>query len=309
MSSTHADVSINFCLKRNGTVYFSQPRFREVALQEASERFATNDGHNIRKWVADQCYFFLRDATHAHQHHEPSSDTILILQERGNGDDIQWRRNIVYSLHYAIIRFKRDTDSRSALRAKGILAYCDSFIACCKADTRGQALDMPEFNSASLLMSLDAKSQEISVAEQIAANRLNTELAKTIASRTIALAFVAILIAAIAILIQPRISSQENTEFPLLFKVSTFAAENFFNFLGLSFVIVVVTWLTTAFNLRVSHKRVGRSLLEASYVRREGAIAAFAISTAAIGAATFWLFWPAVASLIETLKDFVSLFR
>src|ERR1700726_740365 len=56
--------------------------------------------------------------------------------------------------------------------------------------------------------------------------------AKAATSRTIALALVAILIAGIAILIQPRISAQEKDDFPLLFQVSTFAADNFFSFLG-----------------------------------------------------------------------------
>ena len=208
-----ADIEIEFDLERNGEVYFSQPVFKEKPLQEASERFAISDGHNIRKWVADQCYFFLRDATHAHQHHESTSDTILILQDRRN-DDIQWRKNVIYSLHYAIIRFKRDPDARSALRAMGILAYCNSFTECCRMKLKDQFIGFPEFNNDSLLLSLRAKSDEISTAEQIISNRHSAELERAATSRTIALLLVAILIAGIAILIQPRISAQEKSEFP-----------------------------------------------------------------------------------------------
>jgi hypothetical protein len=217
------------------------------------------------------------------------SDTILILQDRRN-DDIQWRKNVIYSLHYAIIRFKRDPDARSALRAMGILAYCNSFTECCKTKLKDQFAGFPEFNNDSLLLSLRAKSNEISTAEQIISNRHNAELAKASTSRTIALALVAILIAGIAILIQPRISAQEKSEFPLLFQVSTFAADNFFSFLGLSAVILLVTWITTVFNIRVANRRLAHSLLEATYVRRRGAIIAFLIGAVAIVGFTGWFF-------------------
>ncbi|MDZ4366675.1 MAG: hypothetical protein U0987_06570, partial [Afipia sp.] len=169
--------------------------------------------------------------------------------------------------------------------------------------------DLPEFNNHALLLSLDAKAQEIGTAEQIVSNRLNTELAKAIASRTISLAIVAIIIAAVAILIQPRVRPEDATEFPLLWKTSTFAADNFFHFLGLTVVIVLVTWATTAFNLRLNNQQIGRSILEASYVKKRPAIAVFSLGTAVLFVITVWLFWPAVASLIETGKDFIKLFR
>jgi hypothetical protein len=132
--------------------------------------------------------------------------------------------------------------------------------------------------------------------------------AKAATSRTIALALVAILIAGIAILIQPRISAQEKDDFPLLFQVSTFAADNFFSFLGLSAVILSVTWITTAFNMRVSNRRLAHSLLEAAYVRRREAIVVFLIGAAVAIGFTGWFFWPAVSSVIETLLEFFSLF-
>ncbi|MGM5022184.1 hypothetical protein [Tardiphaga sp. 367_B4_N1_1] len=303
-----ADIEVDFDLDRNGEVYFGYPVFKEEALQRASEEFATSGGHNIRKWVADQCYFFLRDLSHAHQHHEPSSDTILILQDRRD-DDVQWRKNIIYSLQYAIIRFKRDPDARSTSRAMGILAYCNSFVACCEAKLKQQFVGFPKFNNDALLLSLQAKAGEISTAEQIISNRQNGELAKVVASRTIVLAFVAILVATVAILIQPRISPQEKDEFALLYRVSTFAAENFFSILGLSVVIVLVTWITTAFNFRVANKRLARSLLEASYVRSQGAIAMFLLSALVVIGCTIWFFWPAMSSLLETAFDLLQLFK
>jgi hypothetical protein len=125
----------------------------------------------------------------------------------------------------------------------------------------------------------------------------------------IALAFVAILIAGIAILIQPRISAQEKDDFPQLFKVSTFATDNFFPFLGVSVVVLLVTWITTSFNMRVANRRLGRSLLEATYVQKRGAIAVFIAGAVAVIGLTAYLFWPAVGSVIETALEFIQLFR
>jgi hypothetical protein len=53
-----ADIDLKFVLLRSGETFFSKPSFR----------------------------FFLRDLTHHHQHHAPSSDTILTLQYRGADD-------------------------------------------------------------------------------------------------------------------------------------------------------------------------------------------------------------------------------
>jgi hypothetical protein len=113
-----ADIEISYHLFRTGEVYFAKPIFRDSHLLSASLNFAeTTSGLDFDKWMADQAYFFLRDITHVHQHHSPSSDTILILQERDDDIDFSWRRRIIFSLHHYIIRSKRFSDSASLFQA------------------------------------------------------------------------------------------------------------------------------------------------------------------------------------------------
>jgi hypothetical protein len=69
-----------------------------------------------------------------------------------------------------------------------------------------------------------------------------------------------------------------------------------------------VTWITTAFNMRVANRRLAHSLLEAAYVRRREAILAFLIGAPVIIGFTEWFFWTAVSSVIETVVEFFSLF-
>lgn len=298
-----ADIKVEFQLERDGQGRFNYPQFREQAIETASTDFAKRDGHNLRKWVADQSYFFLRDIGHAHQHHHPYSDTILILQD-ADIEDVQWRKNIVYSLHYAIIRFKRDADVRSTWRAVGILAYCRSFEECCKR--RIPELDLPAFNEKPLLMSLNAKANEITIAEQEVSNQQNTRFAKAGTLRAIATAIIAVIIAVLAILIQPRISKDEQGTFPNLYAASTFAADNSFSLLGLGGVFLMFIWILTH-NGWVTHSRAGRSILEAAYIRRWPSIIGLFIAAALGAIVTLWSFRSAVMDAYNSIKDFVSL--
>jgi hypothetical protein len=74
-------------------------------------------------------------------------------------------------------------------------------------------------------------------------------------------------------------------------------------------VILLVTWVATAFNLRVANKRIARSLLEASYVRPKPAIAVFAGGAIVVSAFTLWLFWPAMSNMLQTGLELLKLFR
>ncbi|WP_141713396.1 hypothetical protein [Bradyrhizobium elkanii] len=300
-----ADIAIEFELHRDGEAVLATPSFREAALEEASVKFAKDAGHDLQKWVADQGYFFLRDMAHMHQHHEPYSDTILILQDR-DAADTQWRKNIIYSLHYAIIRFKRDADIRATWRAMGILAYCSSFALCCQRRLGTRFVGFPEFNEIALGNSLQAKANEILVAEQSFANEQSRRFAHASTVRTIAIAVTAIVIAVLAILIQPRISDTEKGAFPKLFAASTFAADNFLSFVGLSFIVLAVTWVTTHGDW-VTKTPSGRSILEASYVRRWPSAVGLILSATIIGISGCVLFWPVVRDIVETATEFLAL--
>ena len=67
--SRHADCIVNFTLFRNGNCEFSKPQIHSEAFQEME------DGD-----ICNQAYSFLRDITRAHQHHDPSADTLLTVR-------------------------------------------------------------------------------------------------------------------------------------------------------------------------------------------------------------------------------------
>ena len=124
-----ADVQIDFQLFRDGELRVWTPTFTDEDLARNSEAYAASRGVSFVKWAADQAYFFLRDLCHAHQHHSPSVDTILILQDWLGYGDVTWRNNILYSLNHYIIRLRRSLHSEDLHRANGVSAYARSFLA------------------------------------------------------------------------------------------------------------------------------------------------------------------------------------
>jgi hypothetical protein len=151
-----SDIHVDFELQRTGEIFVSSPRFLDQDLEYASTEYAVELDQDFAKWIADQCYFFLRDIAHRHQHHDPSSDTILILQKRDK-EGVEWRRNVVFSLHHYIIRSKRFADARTLHQAAGILAYCNSFLKICERALGNDIEKIPRFNEEALTQSLNAR--------------------------------------------------------------------------------------------------------------------------------------------------------
>lgn len=89
---------------------------------------------------ASQAFFFLRDITHLHKHHAPTSDTILDVTSLDDGLDA-WKRETLYSLYRWVIHRKRDQSLDELLNCKGVLAYARAFeeTHCSKGD------EEPEF--------------------------------------------------------------------------------------------------------------------------------------------------------------------
>ena len=194
-----ADVNIEFILYRTGEVFFARPTFSDKDLEYASLSFAKEGGHDFARWISDQAFFFLRDLTHQHQHHSPSVDTILILQE-SNSADTAWRNNIVYSLYYYIIRSKRFKDAISLFQAAGILGYCKSFKEICVRRRSSMAIEFKEYNDEALMQSLMAKANENTLLSTELSFWHQVRLSKAANRRTFVLALVAIVLGLLGIL-------------------------------------------------------------------------------------------------------------
>ncbi len=104
--------------------------------------------------VASQMFFFIRDMCHNHQHHTPTSDTIIDVVPKSDGEDA-WRRETLYSLNRWIIQRKRTKSILAYMDAKGVLAYARAFteLHCLKSEDGEQ---FPKFLWNETSDSLDA---------------------------------------------------------------------------------------------------------------------------------------------------------
>ncbi|MBF0348649.1 MAG: hypothetical protein HQL81_13360 [Magnetococcales bacterium] len=115
----YADVYADFTLTRNGTV--------TLELPEGCIRVSTQ----VPNRVASQLYFFLKDISHEHLHHTPTTDTLTelysIMTAEGEEDDITWRYETLSRLYRKVFRYSREAHPSSYDNAVGILAYAETF--------------------------------------------------------------------------------------------------------------------------------------------------------------------------------------
>lgn len=297
-----ADIKINFHLKRSGELYLSTPLFSDRRLENASVEYANHSGHDFSRWVADQGYFFLRDLAHQHQHHYPSSDTILILQER-TSNKVEWRRNIIYSLYYSIIRVRRFSDSKSNFQALGIHAYCLSFKEICKRSLGSDFNLIPTYNDTALLQSLSAKSAEESNKIGQSSSNAMIKLTRAGIRRTYALALSAIIIAVLIMFIQPLINSDTPNKFSTL---SRFIGEHIIPVLAVPMGVMILTWMWTRQDWKNTNQ-FARDILELSNVRRNVFIIGYLIGGVLILLITFYFSLSALRDLMDAVSAFITI--
>jgi hypothetical protein len=295
-----ADIEVNYHLFRTGEIYIGKPIFIDPHLRSASLNFAeTTSGLDFNKWMADQAYFFLRDITHVHQHHSPSSDTILILQNRDDEEDFTWRRRIIFALNHYIIRSKRFPDSTSLFQASGVLAYCESFQAICMESTDNK-FTVPRFNNEALRQSINSRVSEITTRATEKFAESSIRITKAANTRIFALTFAAIVTALIVMLVQPMI---DTGKYPKLHNLAEALVENARGVFGFLILGLVVIWAYTSRDWQV-RTRFGRDVLETSNYRRIYFALAFVAAAALVIWASFYLGASALADLWETFKDF-----
>jgi hypothetical protein len=287
------DVHISFVLQRTGDVFFSKPVFLDRELEYASVQYASELNQDFAKWIADQCYFFLRDLTHMHQHHSPSSDTILILQ-RNDDEGIEWRRNVIFSLHHYIIRAKRYADASSLYQAAGILAYCNSFQRICLRHLGDNAKRIPPFNVATLLQSLSARASEES--QKAAERGVRSILRST--WRASGIAILAAFIAIIAMLAQPQI---EKGRIPELTQLSGIVGRHIVGIFIWIIALFLAFWIVTSDVM--TRWAFGKDVLEAANVKRKNAIVVFTVLSLATLAVASWIGFAALQDFWRSLVE------
>lgn len=120
----------DFELYRSGEVRLhfdaQTPAYAE-AVDDAEEADETDEG--LISGLSKQAYYFIKDISHRHFHHDASSDNILPAFRVRDGDDDGWRRDSLWSLSRAVLEHRRRNALLDHKRALGILAYAESFQA------------------------------------------------------------------------------------------------------------------------------------------------------------------------------------
>jgi hypothetical protein len=107
--------------------------------------------------LAAQIFYFLRDIGHHHQHHDPSTDTIVDLFRFDGVDDFSWRQQVLYNIYRTIIQYKRNPQNKQFHECLGLLAYASTFQEVSKQELDPASVKrLPYFNDAGLERSLSS---------------------------------------------------------------------------------------------------------------------------------------------------------
>lgn len=223
----HTPIRITFALARDGVVGMAKPDFLDAELGRKSIEQAKARGDDYERYLAEQAYFFLRDIAHAHQHHEPQTDTLISLQER-DANDTAWRNNILFALHHHVIGQRRRGDPETLTRTLGVIAYAKAFEACCEKALHGQQLVRFESDALAQSVAASVRACEIRSLEN---ERRHTH------GRAMAIWASVAVISILAIFVQPRLNLEEAELFPRLYALSTVFAEYIAVAIGIAIVI------------------------------------------------------------------------
>lgn len=105
-------------------LYFKRPLLVDDELTDAESKHDTETQKKEVHYIASQSFYFMRDITHYHQHHDPRTDTMVTLFW---DDDDRWAIKTFDVLFEKVIHFKRDKSVVAIHSSLGVLAYLQSF--------------------------------------------------------------------------------------------------------------------------------------------------------------------------------------
>jgi len=93
------------------------------------EAAAASEGNSARfaQALASQIYYFIKDISHRHYHHDGSSDNLLPIRPASLSNDETWRRETLWALARAVVEMRRRKQLAGHKNALGVLAYADAF--------------------------------------------------------------------------------------------------------------------------------------------------------------------------------------
>ena len=115
----------DFALARTGIVTFGLED--DPVLAPNAPEFPEDKKPKMEHIVCAQLYFFLKDIIHTHQHHDPTTDTMLDIHLLEDEDDYTWRSETLRLLYRKVLQYKRSRKEEIFSSALGTLAYIKSF--------------------------------------------------------------------------------------------------------------------------------------------------------------------------------------
>lgn len=149
--------------------------------------------------IARQFFIFIKDVAHHHYHHGKSDS---ITYAHMNDDDMEWRKETLYSLHRAMVSARRYVSQQRLRSALGISAYAETFESGFLAEGKlPKGMSFSRYSYEPIQRSIASLVADVQ-------QRTDRRLSNVIVATSVILAFVALIIAA------KDISGVKNAEWP-----------------------------------------------------------------------------------------------
>jgi hypothetical protein len=116
---------VEFSIKRDG---ISDILIEEAkSSKETTERNEFIQENHLVFPFAEQCFFFIKDISHSHQHHSPYASSITRLHLYNSAQAHNWAHATVKDMLKRIIRLKGEMRADKVASSLGVLAYLRAF--------------------------------------------------------------------------------------------------------------------------------------------------------------------------------------
>ena len=132
----HSLYSVEFSLERDGVVTISPSSYALIDNPKDDDEFYRNQilsNSSEQDKVCAQLFYFLKDISHTHQHHHPTTDALVGLYPKSSSEsNLSWINKTLKTLYSKVLDHKRDRREKVYASVLGLLAYVDAFIAISK---------------------------------------------------------------------------------------------------------------------------------------------------------------------------------
>ncbi|MFT3929278.1 MAG: hypothetical protein QM709_03170 [Spongiibacteraceae bacterium] len=163
--AVHAIYYADFELQRNGLITI-QPSTASIFKNPTTDleyfRNQILSDADLQDRVSSQIFYFLKDIAHVHQHHHPTTDTIVRLYRKDVSEtDLGWMNNTLRVLYSKILEYKRIKDEEIHAAALGVMAYVKAFAEIAKKEVKPTEVDLLALrNNETLECSINASQTE-----------------------------------------------------------------------------------------------------------------------------------------------------